>query len=140
MPSWINDSTMQNLERALDLRLKRQELIASNIANVDTPGYQPVDLAFDGALAEAMEAGDTSGAGMNRTDGNHVSGAPEQGFASAEVVERPDVNNSIDGNGVDLDRELTRFAENKVRFEATSESTRRRFLLINYVIQHMSQA
>jgi flagellar basal-body rod protein FlgB len=140
MSSWINDSTMQNLERALGLRLKRQELIASNIANVDTPGYQPVDLAFEGALSHAMKDGDTTGAGMNQTDGSHVTGEARRDSESSEVVERPDVHNSIDGNGVDLDRELTRFADNKVRFEATAESTRRRFLILNYVIQHMSQS
>lgn len=140
MSSWVTDATMKNLERALDLRLKRQELLASNMANVDTPHYQPVDLAFEGALAQAMEEGDTAAGGMHRTDGNHVTGDAGQRFEPAEVVQRPDVVNSIDGNGVDLDKELTRFAENKTRFEATAEVTRRRFLILNYVIQQMSQA
>ena len=140
MSSWINDSMMQNLERALDLRLKRQELLASNVANVDTPDYQPVDLAFEGALAQAMEEGDKAAAGMARTHGQHATGVTGQQFAPAEVVERPDVVGSLDGNGVDLDKELTRFAENKTRFDVTAESTRRRFVILNYVISQMSQA
>ena len=140
MSSWISDATMQNLERSLDLRLKRQELLASNMANVDTPNYQPVDLAFDGALAQAMEDGDLAAGGMHRTDASHVTGDTGQDFAPSEVLERPDVVNSLDGNGVDLDKELTRFAENKSRFEVTAESTRRRFLILNYVIQQLGQA
>ena len=140
MSSWISDATMQNLERSLDLRMKRQELLASNMANVDTPNYQPVDLAFDGALAQAMEDGDTSTVGRHRTYAAHVTGDTGQDHAPAEVLERPDVLNSLDGNGVDLDKELTRFAENKARFEVTAESTRRRFLILNYVIQHLGQA
>tara|TARA_B100000405_G_scaffold163044_1_gene113763 strand:+ start:528 stop:953 length:426 start_codon:yes stop_codon:yes gene_type:complete len=140
MSSWISDATMQNLERSLDLRLKRQELLASNMANVDTPHYQPVDLAFEGALAEAMEDGDTAAGGMHRTDASHVTGDTGQDYTPAEVLERPDVTNSLDGNGVDLDKELTRFAENKSRFEVTAESTRRRFLVLNYVIQQLGQA
>ena len=139
MSSWLSDATMQNLERSLDLRLKRQELLASNMANVDTPNYQPVDLAFDGALAQALEEGDTAAGGMHRTDAAHVTGVTGQDFAPAEVLERPDVVNSLDGNGVDLDKELTRFAENKARFEVTAESTRRRFLILNYVIQTLGQ-
>lgn len=89
--------TLDQLKTGLDYHLARQNLLASNLAHVDTPGYASVDLArsnFDGALHVAMAT----------TNGTHIESAArtDQGF---RVVVDPAAGPGADGNGVDLDRE-----------------------------------
>ena len=135
--SLISDSTGRHLEMALNLRYQRQQLLASNIANADTPGYKPMDLAFEGALKSVERDGGTS-AGLERTHGAHLDATGGGPRVEADVISRADVENTLDGNSVDLDREVARFAENKSRYDVTVESTRRRFAILTYVISTMA--
>ena len=132
----VSDSTSRSLEMALDLRFQRQQLLASNIANSDTPNYQPVDLTFEGTLAEA-EGKQRGASRMERTDAAHMDHLGGERRTRDDVQARPDALNTLDGNGVDLDQEVARFAENKARYEATVESSRRRFAIMSYVISSM---
>jgi flagellar basal-body rod protein FlgB len=127
----ISDAMSQLLARSLDRRFERQELISGNVANVDTPGYQPVDLAFEGAIQGAM---DTSAQDVHRTHNAHLAGTGQRMSAAEEVVLRPDVTDAMDGNGVDLDKESARLADNAARFRVTAEVARRRYALINQVL------
>ncbi|MDP1900678.1 MAG: flagellar basal body rod protein FlgB [Rubrivivax sp.] len=98
--------------QALVLRAERQRLIASNIANADTPGYQARDFDFASALRSASGQG---GAGSGIAQG--VMG---QGSAPAPVLRYavPSQTN-LDSNSVDMDRERAAFAENSVKYEST---------------------
>jgi flagellar basal-body rod protein FlgB len=102
---------------ALTLRAERQKLIASNIANGDTPGYQARDMDFASALKEATGAGQPA-AGMARSSAGHLAGAtgaraePNLLYASASQT-------NLDGNTVDMDRERASFVDNAVKYEAT---------------------
>ena len=109
------DRSLQLLERSLDLRLRRHEILASNLANIDTPNYRARDLRFEGFLREAE-------------------GAPGQVDleASAEVVEDPTPSGTLDGNNVDLDATAARLAENAVRYRAALELVRRKLALVRY--------
>jgi flagellar basal-body rod protein FlgB len=114
---------MQRLTDALDfqtqalvLRAERQRLIASNIANADTPGYVARDMDFARALREAT--GQASAVAPAATQKGHVQVA---GGARAEpnlLYTRPAQSN-LDGNSVDMDRERAAFADNTVKYEAT---------------------
>jgi flagellar basal-body rod protein FlgB len=114
---------MQRLTDALDfqtqalvLRAERQRLIASNIANADTPGYVARDMDFARALREAT--GQAAAVATTATQAGHVQTA---GGARAEpnlMYTRPAQNN-LDGNSVDMDRERAAFADNTVKYEAT---------------------
>jgi flagellar basal-body rod protein FlgB len=114
---------MQRLTDALDfqtqalvLRAERQRLIASNIANADTPGYVARDMDFARALREAT--GQTSAVAAQATHSGHL---PVASGARAEpqlLYTRPAQNN-LDGNSVDMDRERAAFADNTVKYEAT---------------------
>jgi flagellar basal-body rod protein FlgB len=108
---------------ALDLRARRGELIAKNLANADTPGYQARDIDFRQAMARV--AGDkTSGTAMTTTlvttRAGHIGGA-----ASADATGNPDrkyrtpLAPALDGNTVDAQIEQASFAENAVRYQAT---------------------
>jgi flagellar basal-body rod protein FlgB len=89
---------------ALVMRAERQRMIASNIANADTPGYVARDFDFAKALREA-----TSGNGM--ADPSRRAGAMLRYAAPAQT--------NLDGNSVDMDRERAAFADNTVKYEST---------------------
>ena len=105
------------MQGSLDLRFRRQEMLSSNLANMDTPGYQPQDLEFEGALRK-IRHNETSHVGMDRTSNEHRTMGNALYNGDDAVVERPDVLNSVDGNGVDLDREMARFADNSMHTAA----------------------
>jgi flagellar basal-body rod protein FlgB len=102
--------------QALQLRAERQRLIASNIANADTPGYAARDMDFARALREAT--GQAQAVTVSATQQRHLAVA---GGARAEpqlLYARPAQDN-LDHNSVDMDRERAAFADNTVKYEAT---------------------
>ncbi len=115
--------------KALVLRAERQQVIASNIANADTPGYVARDLNFKDAMAAATGADSNSGLratasagaqGMTHTNHIALSGSTTAlGGNPAHLAYTVQSQPSLDGNSVDLDRERANFADNAVRFEAT---------------------
>jgi flagellar basal-body rod protein FlgB len=103
--------------RALVLRAERQRLIASNIANADTPGYQARDFDFAHALREAVGAVPTTSAAA-ATNARHI--APRAGaMAEANLLYARASQPQVDRNTVDMDRERASFADNSVKYEAT---------------------
>lgn len=106
------DGLFRFSQDALKLHTYRQQLIASNIANADTPGYQARDIDFAATLKNAQTAQASPAArAAQPADPN----APPLG---AELLYRSTVQRSIDNNTVDLDVERAQFAENTVRYEA----------------------
>lgn len=104
---------------ALGLRAERQRVIASNIANSDTPGYVARDFDFKAALAAATGAGQTAGA---TTHPAHIplAGGPGRGGATpAQTGYAVQTQPAMDNNSVDLDRERANFVDNAVRYEST---------------------
>ncbi|MDQ7973794.1 MAG: flagellar basal body rod protein FlgB [Rhodocyclaceae bacterium] len=105
--------------KALVLRAERQQLIAGNIANADTPGYAAKDMNFAAALRDAGQAGGAPTA-LRASNGAHLPALP--GTAAAGLQQAAYVvqtQPAMDGNSVDLDRERAAFADNAVRYEAT---------------------
>lgn len=95
------DGMTVSLERYMDLLAARQKLVASNIANADTPGYKTRDLDFQSEFRNALEAGGTP--------------------VVREVGNLPIKN---DGNDVSIDREARLLAENALRFNIASNLLR----------------
>lgn len=100
-------------QNALNVRAFRQQLLASNIANADTPGYKARDIDFAAALRAAMSDDNAS---IRTTNSRHLSGHNKD--APAEVLYRSVQQPSLDGNSVDMDVERNRFAENAVHYDA----------------------
>jgi flagellar basal-body rod protein FlgB len=104
--------------QALMLRSERQRLLASNIANADTPGYVARDMDFTAALREATGSAGTPAlqalrASLAALPGNAGSGSDAHlRYAAAS-------QSNLDGNSVDMDRERASFADNSVKYEAT---------------------
>ena len=99
--NWIETPTMQRAEHFLDLVAFRHELLSSNLANVDTPGYRTQDIDFESEMRRAEQ----------RLAGTAVSPHVQE---VKGLIERPD------GNNVSLDRESRLLAENALRFQAAS--------------------
>jgi flagellar basal-body rod protein FlgB len=101
---------------ALDYHIERHNVLASNIAHVDTPGYVPKDLervepgSFEQALGVAME----------RTSEAHLSGGAAGGLAYGRVFTDASGGGGADGNFVSLEREAGKLASNQLRYDITS--------------------
>jgi flagellar basal-body rod protein FlgB len=100
-----------NLERYMDLLSARQKLVASNIANADTPGYQTQDVDFQFEFASL------------------ISGEQPQ------TIQAQGLNQKPDGNNVDLDREARMLAENAIRFNVASTLLRSKLKTVQLAIQ-----
>jgi flagellar basal-body rod protein FlgB len=103
-------------QNALDLRSMRQQLLASNIANADTPNYKAVDMDFGKELArvQGMQQGNLA---LKETAGNHLQPGKANPL-NARAMYRTGVQPSIDGNTVDMDVERANFSDNAIHYEA----------------------
>ena len=117
------DDYMRFNESALNLREKRQTVLASNIANPDTPNYKARDIDFSSAMKAAVEkASPTAAASMKTTAARHFPNPPSDGGLLADgtpLLYRGVVQGAVDGNTVDMDVERNQFADNAVRYEAS---------------------
>ena len=102
---------------ALKLRSQRTELLASNLANADTPNYKARDVDFKQALAQASGAG--SSVRMTTTSAGHLPAARAMNGTGAELKYRTPLAPALDGNTVDVQLEHAAFAANTVRYQAT---------------------
>lgn len=109
--------TLNFQTQALILRSERQRVLASNIANADTPGYKARDMDFSRALKEAT-SGMTGGSAMATTQPGHLS-APSGASSDAQMLYGAPSQTNLDNNSVDMDRERASFAENSLKYEAT---------------------
>ena len=110
------DAEFRFQQNALALRADRQQVLASNIANADTPGYKARDIDFRSALESALAAAPASAA-VSATHPQHLP-VPSTNAAAGELLYRIPRQDSIDGNTVELDAERAQFADNAVRYEA----------------------
>lgn len=112
---------MFNLHQtALGVRGYRGQVIASNIANADTPGYQARDVDFKSALAQAAGVQTREPGQMLKTSSRHMSAVPVQGSTPAgPLLYRAVTQASIDNNTVDVNVERAQFADNAMRYEAS---------------------
>lgn len=105
-------------EAALRMRGYRQQVLASNMANVDTPGYKARDLLFSQALREQVEGVAYSNAiGLVATSDRHYRVGGSLPGAPALLYRMP-MQPALDGNTVDVETERSHFADNAIRTEA----------------------
>ena len=104
-------------QAALGVRATRQQAIASNIANADTPNYKARDLDFRSALEGAMGGKVGGPVELARTSSQHLE-AKADSLMSQALKYRTETQSSVDGNTVDMDVERAAFAENSVQYEA----------------------
>ena len=106
-------------QKSLDFRTSRHDLLASNVANKDTPGYQAEDLVFRASLEKALQAEQPGP--LKQTDSRHFDGrnTPPLNEVEAQRILSASPYPDFDGNTVDLDREMAKIAENQLMYNAT---------------------
>ena len=112
--------------RALDAASLRQQVIAHNLANANTPGFKRQEVQFENQLSRALEARNspTAGAsGFNRMDS-----------VTPRVVTLNSTSERTDGNNVDMEAENVLLAENTLRYEALTQSVGGYFSALKTVI------
>lgn len=122
------------LQRAMDLRSTRHNVLASNIANMDTPNYK----AFEVHVEEALQAHETDRGRleMTRTHSSHLPLRPGlNGAASVQTAAAPDFTLRADGNTVDVDETMGRMAENTIKFKTAAQLISKKFKGLRTVIQ-----
>jgi flagellar basal-body rod protein FlgB len=101
---------------ALKVQTRRMDVLANNLANVDTPGYKARDIDFRTALAAAGST--EAGVNLTTTDAKHIAvNATSDGGAALKY--RVPLAPSLDGNTVDSQQEQAAFADNTVHYQAT---------------------
>jgi flagellar basal-body rod protein FlgB len=111
------DNALAFQEKALGLRAFRQQTLAGNIANADTPNYLARDFDFSTALKEAVSGREGGSLKMATTDSQHLSGGANAG--PVRLMYSTPSQSSVDGNTVDMDAERGKFAENAINYEAS---------------------
>lgn len=109
MTGGITGNLTNSLERYMDLLSSRQKLVASNIANADTPGYRTQDIDFQTEFMSSV--------------------GEAHAMEPAGLAEKPD------GNNVSIDREARMLAENAIRFNLASALTRQRLNMVRTAIR-----
>lgn len=125
------DSTINGLNTTMNLRLANQNVISSNVANADTPGYKAKKVEFEGALRQALQVD-----GQLPMEGD----SPEHMIMRSENAVTPaiadDMNGveSLDGNTVDRSAEMAKMAENQLLYDAAAEMLKKKLGMLKYSI------
>jgi len=113
------DDALRFHATALDLRAQRQKILASNIANADTPNFKARDLDFSTELRAAL-GGEPLGAQatLTRTSARHLPANAAGDAGAQSLLYRMPAQASVDGNTVEMDAERAQFADNAMHYEA----------------------
>lgn len=112
------DKAFSTHEQALELRGQRHELLASNIANADTPNYKARDMDFRAAMREATNPPEQP---LQATDPMHLQPTANVSASDPKSLYRQPHGASLDGNTVETHVENAKFAENAINYQATLE-------------------
>ncbi len=140
------DATLSTLERTLDVRLTRQNVLAGNLANADTPGFVPRELDFAAAMEAAPAAPPTPDGGPRAPVVNLAAFHPGDlplGEAAPPSPSAPErfvhdapgagTGAGMDGNAVDVDRTLAAVAENALQYGAAAKAAAKKLAILRYV-------
>jgi flagellar basal-body rod protein FlgB len=122
------ETVVNKLAAELDAKVLKSKLLASNIANVDTPGYKSKDLKFEKVLND--EIGSLR---LKMTNDKHMDDTP-QGVKNGEIVENPNPGRP-DGNNVNIDEELLKLTKNNIQYNVAVQLLAKRMSHIKDAIQ-----
>ena len=121
--------TINSLERGLSYASAKNKAIAQNIANVDTPGYKAKDVSFKAILEDAQNTSISS----YKSDLRHYDFTiSEQG---SDAYSKDNLRARVNGNGVNMDTEQAKLAENTIYYNALIERVSSKFNTLNTVIK-----
>ncbi len=127
------------MKEALDYRAIRQDMIASNIANADTPYYRPRDIRFEEKLIDEKEKlfnEDNHQLQMAKTSSKHLNGFKDTSSDQAQIFFRDGHSVRNDGNSVDLDVETSEMAKNSIMYNALINGMKKQASIFRAVIEY----
>lgn len=125
------DNTIGALNTSLNLRLVNQNVISSNVANADTPGYKAKTVEFETALRDALGVGNQLPTA--ETNPKHIVHRATDPV-DPEIYDDPNGVESLDGNTVDRAGEMAKMAENQILYDASAEMLKRKLGMLKYAI------
>lgn len=128
------DSTVNGLGSALNFRLLKQNVHASNVANANTPGYKAQKLDFEQALHDAIDPHESNALQATRSEHFSNSAVPPD-EDSPDIYENPDGVINESGNSVNMEREMAELAQNRILYNATVSMVKKKFGMMKYAIQ-----
>ncbi len=132
MNSLLTDSTFDVARLALDGLTRRQELIGTNLANVDTPGYHAQTNNFEATLQRAIKA-DAAPLRLAQTSGAHLSRPTDRRAEFNAVFDREGGSERADGNNVSIDVELMQQSETGIKYQALTQTVSKKLLLLRAI-------
>ncbi len=127
------DSNIKLLSKVLDLRSANQSVIATNIANSETPGYAKKVFEFEQELQQAISAKPGT---LTTTHSRHIPLAPANISSVTGVVREIEDKTGIgDENGVSVDMEMMALSENELLYETAAQLLKKKFTMFRYVVQ-----
>jgi flagellar basal-body rod protein FlgB len=112
------DQAFRFQEQALNLRAYRQQVLASNVANADTPNYKARDIDFNVQLEAAVADSKARDAGaLAATSPGHLQARAGANASSATLKYRVPAQANLDGNTVEMDAERAQFIDNALHYE-----------------------
>jgi len=112
-------------EQALNVRVKRAEVLANNLANADTPGFKARDLDFKAALNSSLnQSGGSESMAIAKTNSKHLSTNNE---SAESLLYRNPTQPSIDGNTVDTQQEMAAYMKNAMDYQASFQFLNSKF-------------
>jgi len=125
--------SVDKLAAGLDTASVKNNVIAENIANIDTPGYKAKDLKFFEVMGEVMGTGKKLP--LARTDEKHLPPADRVADPSAFIYQQNNPSVRNDGNDVNIDYEMSQMAENSIRYNMLADMTAGKFTKLKSIIQ-----
>jgi len=136
----LGDASFQRLEAALQASSLRQQVLANNVANVDTPYFKRSDVAFEELLSQAMGQGGTQDLAGRRTDPRHIPIGNEGPVPAPQVVTDSSTAINNNRNNVDIDKEMALMAENQLRYNLFVQQVNEHIRLLKIGINGRSGA
>jgi len=134
--SRIFGHTYEMIGKSMNISTRRHNLIAGNVANMDTIGYTPSDIDFQSALKRAMTEPEPDY--LDKTDEKHMSGSIEGSAGQINGMDSEDVD-IYHLDSVNIDTEMMNLMENNVKFRSTAEMLLRKMTILNYAIDEGGQ-
>jgi flagellar basal-body rod protein FlgB len=131
--SQIFDKTTSALGTALNMRLMKQNLISSNIANAETPGFHAKKIDFEDALARALDIDGLRGMSTS-SDAHFAVGGGGTAKVRPDIYENPEGAINNDGNTVDLEKEMSNLTENSIMYKAALQLINKKLAALRYAV------
>ena len=127
------DNNMQLLGKVLDLRATNAQIISSNIANAETPGFSPSHFQFEEDLANAI--GHKKGITLQTSDKAHFGLGPGNfNSVNGKIIIDKEQSGIGDDNNVSVDQEMMALSENELLYETTAQLLKKKLTLLKHVI------